>query len=141
MRKIPILIICAFVIVSCRKIPESSPPSSNFIITGEAILIPGQFWVAQFDFPETMNYFQARSYAQSLGPRWDLPSRRQGNIILQYKDSLPEMNGNTYWIRLSSWTNQSSNNIGGSADIINLQANEIQMVPMTASHSIRAVYR
>ncbi|MFL2566900.1 MAG: hypothetical protein ACJ0QP_05775 [Schleiferiaceae bacterium] len=60
------------------------------------------FWVAQFDFPEPMNYFQARAYAQSLGPRWDLPSRRQAKVMMLYKDSLLEMNEDSYWIRLSS---------------------------------------
>jgi hypothetical protein len=141
MRNLIIFLFFALVIVSCRKIPETSPSSSNLMVAGEPILIPGHFWVAQFDFPESMDYFQARSYAQALGPRWDLPSRAQAKIMMVNKDSLLEMNEETYWIRLSSWTDQSSNNMGGSADIMDLPNNEIRMAPITASHMIRAIYR
>ena len=88
-----------------------------------------------------MNYFQARAYAQSLGPRWDLPSRRQAKVMMLYKDSLLEMNEDSYWIRLSSWTDQSLNNMGGSADIMDMPNNGIQMAPITGNHAIRAIYR
>ena len=141
MRHLIIFLFFAFVIVSCRKIPDTSPSSSNLIVTGEPLLIPGHFWVAQFDFPEPMDYFQARAYAQSLGPRWDLPSRTQAKVMMLHKDSLLEMNEDSYWIRLSSWTDQSLNNMGGSADIMDMPNNEIQMAPITTNHSIRAIYR
>ena len=144
MRNLTIFFVFYFTITSfssCRKIPETSPSSSNLMVTGEPILIPGHFWVAQFDFPGSMDYFQARSYAQALGPRWDLPSRGQAKIMMVNKDSLLEMNEETYWIRLSSWTDQSLNNMGGSADIMDLPNNEIRMAPITANHSIRAIYR
>tara|TARA_B110000459_G_C16600425_1_gene490777 strand:- start:390 stop:857 length:468 start_codon:yes stop_codon:yes gene_type:complete len=141
MRNLTILFFYALVIVSCRKIPESSPSSSNLMVTGEPKLIPGHFWVAQFDFPEPMDYFQARTYAQALGPRWDLPSIKQAKVMMVYKDSLLEMNEDAYWIRLSSWSDQSSNNIGGSADILDLQNNEIRIAPIGANHFIRAIYR
>ena len=61
--------------------------------------------------------------------------------MMVYKDSLLEMNEDAYWIRLSSWSDQSSNNIGGSADILDLQNNEIRIAPIGANHSIRAIYR
>ena len=144
MRKLTIFFIFYFIIVSfisCRKIPDSSPSSSNIMVTGEPILIPGHFWVAQFDFPEPMDYLKSRTYAQALGPRWDLPSRKQAEVMMLHRDSLIELNEDTYWTRLSTWSSQSSNNMGSDADVFDMQSNEIRMVPITANHYSRAIYR
>ncbi len=111
------------------------------MVTGEPILIPGHFWVAQFDFPEPMDYLKSRTYAQGLGSRWDLPSKKQAEVMMLYKDSLLELNENVYWTRSSTGSSQSLMNMGGGAYVLSLQSNEILLSAIEANYYSRAIYR
>ena len=69
--------------------------SSAFII-GKPIRI-GNLLVAQNDFPNDMNWDDARKACDALGSGWRLPNKEELNILYQNKDKIGGFASVNYW--------------------------------------------
>jgi hypothetical protein len=67
-------------------------------IIGKPVKI-GRLLVAQNDFPEPMNWNDAKAACASLGSGWRLPTTKELNIIHNYVEKIGETSflSNTYW--------------------------------------------
>ena len=83
---ITILLLTA--LTSCGAFLE--PPKSNTDyknIIGKPIEF-GNLEIAQYDFPEQMNWEDAKKACAELGEGWELPSLEKLNILYQNKDAI-----------------------------------------------------
>ncbi len=65
-------------------------------IIGKSIRI-GNFEVAQNDFPNQMDWFDAQKACASLGPGWRLPTQDELKILYQNKDKIGGFARSYYW--------------------------------------------
>ena len=75
------------------------PPKSNTDyknIIGKPIKI-GNLEIAQYDFPGTMNWNDAKIACEALGDGWRLPSLDELNILYQNKVAIGDFEFNNYW--------------------------------------------
>jgi formylglycine-generating enzyme required for sulfatase activity len=55
------------------------------------------FEVAQNDFPNELNWYDARKACDSLGNGWRLPTIQELNILFENKDEIGKFKGTFYW--------------------------------------------
>ena len=75
------------------------PPKSNTDyknIIGKPIKI-GNIEVAQYDFPEEMNWEDAKEACENLGRGWRLPTKEELNTLYLNKDKIGGFGGTIYW--------------------------------------------
>ena len=81
---IPMLFMCSIVIGQSKE------------IIGNPIKIE-KFEVAQYDFPNRMNWKDAKAECAKLGKGWRLPTKDELNVMYKYKDKIGGFAGNYYW--------------------------------------------
>ena len=81
---IPFLFICSMVIGQSDK------------IIGEPIKIKN-LEVAQFDFPNKMNWYDAKQACADLGRGWRLPTKVELHLMYKNKDKIDCFDSNYYW--------------------------------------------
>ena len=98
------VILLVIVLTSCGAALE--PPKSNTDyknIKGKSIKI-GNLEIAQYDFPDEMNFEQAKKACNELGEGWSLPSRNSLNVL--YKNAR-KIGG--FWSIQDAWYLSSTN--------------------------------
>ena len=99
-------ILLVMVLTSCMTALE--PPKSNTDyknIIGKPIKI-GNIEVAQYDFPDQMNWNDAKLACAKLGKGWRLPTKNELNILYINRDKIGRFARGYYW---SSSTEDSNN--------------------------------
>ena len=84
---IPMLFMCSMVI--------GQTYNSDSII-GKLIKIE-KFEVAQYDFPNRMNWKDAKAECAKLGKGWRLPTKDELNIMYENKDKIDGFANGYYW--------------------------------------------
>jgi len=56
-----------------------------------------KFEVAQHDFPESMNWYDAQEVCAKLGKGWRLPTKDELNVMYKNKDKIGGFASNFYW--------------------------------------------
>ena len=90
-------ILLVTVLTSC--VTALEPPKSNTDyknIIGKTIII-GNLKVAQYDFPEAMNWDDATLACAKLGKGWRLPTKNELNSLYLSKDKIGGFAYNYYW--------------------------------------------
>ena len=75
---------------------ESLSPNVVLDIIGKSIKI-GNLEVAQNDFPNTMNWEDAKKACEKLGSRWRLPTKDELNLLYRNKDKIGGFASEGYW--------------------------------------------
>ena len=73
-----------------------TPPSANDKIIGEPIKI-ADIEVAEYDFPEYMNWDNALKACKALGSGWRLPTTRELDLLYRNKDEIGSFAPEYYW--------------------------------------------
>jgi hypothetical protein len=60
-------------------------------------VIVGNLEIAMNDFPETMDWFDARNECTTFGEGWRLPTKNELNIMYENKDKIGGFGGKYYW--------------------------------------------
>ncbi len=92
-----ITMLCFFVLTSCGtslERPKSNTDYKNII--GKPIKI-GNIEIAQYDFPEQMNWKDANKACAELGDGWRLPTKDELNTLYQNKNEIGNFNGDVHW--------------------------------------------
>ena len=78
--------------------PAAKSKTDYVNIIGKPIKI-GNIEVAQYDFPEKMNWEDAKKACADLGKGWKLPSQEELNILYQNKVAIGGFadDGDAYW--------------------------------------------
>ena len=90
-------ILLVTVLTSC--VTALEPPKSNTDyknIIGKPIII-GNLEVAQYDFPEAMNWDDAKLACAKLGKGWRLPTKNELNSLYLSKDKIEGFASNYFW--------------------------------------------
>lgn len=101
-------------LVPSEKLKKEEPYSFSASIIGKPIRI-GNLEVAQNDFPEYLNYNDAKQACKDLGKGWRLPSEKEFEILYLNKSKIGSYNRNysLYWTSDSAgpaaWTYNLSN--------------------------------
>jgi hypothetical protein len=68
-------------------------------IVGKPVPIPIQYslQVAQFDFPNQMNWLDAKKACETLGEGWRLPTKDELNSMYINKNTIGGFSTNSYW--------------------------------------------
>ena len=74
--------------------PKSKTDYKNII--GQPIKI-GNLEIAQYDFPDRMNWNDAKKACAALGDGWRLPTYKELNILYQNKVAIGGFEFNNYW--------------------------------------------
>jgi hypothetical protein len=70
--------------------------------------------VVQFDFPDKMNWTDAKAASEELGNGWRLPSKEELNVLYENKDEIGNFLGAYYW----SLTEANNSDFAWNQDII-----------------------
>jgi hypothetical protein len=93
------IIFCLFIslmISGCSLGPSKSYNDSNNIIGNPIIL--GNLEIAQYDFPEEMNWGDAKKACESLGDGWRLPTKGELNTLYEDRDKIGGFSlSSEYW--------------------------------------------
>ena len=90
-------ILLVTILTSCGSALE--PPKSNTDynnIIGKPIKI-GNLEIAQYDFPEQMNWEDAKIFCINLGKGWRLPTIEELNYLHKNRRTSGSFTGNVYW--------------------------------------------
>ena len=90
-------ILSFFVLTGC--VAPLEPPKSNTDyknIIGKPFKL-GNIEVAQYDFPEVMDWDDAKKACEALGQGWRLPDQDELELLFQKKDKIGGFAGNFYW--------------------------------------------
>lgn len=85
------------ILTSCGA--ELEPPKSNTEyknIIGVTKKID-DLEIAQYDFPQGLEWPQAKSACEALGNGWRLPTKSELNVLYQNKDMIGGWKGNSYY--------------------------------------------
>ena len=66
-------------------------------IIGMPIILNSNLEVAQYDFPEKLNWNDAVKFCTDLGDNWKLPDEDELNILYQNKDQIGSFKEEYYW--------------------------------------------
>ena len=86
-------------LISCGSSPSRTIPTSNTDyenIIGVPIKI-GNLEVAQYDFPNKMNWYEANKAFHKLGDGWRLPTKDELNTLYQNKIAIGGFLNYNYW--------------------------------------------
>ena len=88
-------LLIVILLVSCSSPSDSyTPEQSKIIGTPNNI---GNFEVAQNDFPNQMNWNDAKKACEGLGNGWRLPTKDELNLMYENKDKIGGFARNGYW--------------------------------------------
>ena len=92
-----ILLMTVLVLISCDVSSQPSKSNSDYKnITGKSIKI-GNLEIAQYDFPETMNWGDGKKACEAIGNGWRLPTNNELNLMYEYKDKIGVFSDSPYW--------------------------------------------
>ena len=94
-----VTILLLMVLISCGSSPSRTIPTSNTDyenIIGVPIKI-GNLEVAQYDFPNKMNWYEANRAFHKLGDGWRLPTKDELNTLYQNKTAIGGFENDFYW--------------------------------------------
>ena len=127
------MLLCLLILASCDSSPKKTIPTSNTDyenIIGTPIKIEN-LEVAQYNFPEFMNWKDAKAACAKLGKGWRLPTKDELNILYQNKNKIGVFASGYYW----SFT-EYDNNSGWRQ---NFDSGEQDDYYKTCRYSVRAV--
>jgi hypothetical protein len=75
---------------------DSILPKNILDMIGMPIKI-GNIEVAQYDFPNQMNWVDAKKACESLGDGWRLPTKEELDKLYQYRNRIESFNTGNYW--------------------------------------------
>ena len=78
------------------RIAKEEKKKKDSAIIGKSIKI-GNLEVAQYDFPEVMDWDDAKKACEALGQGWRLPDQDELELLFQKKDKIGGFAGNFYW--------------------------------------------
>ena len=81
-------------------LPADSDSTSNVLDVNHVIgkpFIIGHLEIAQFDFPQQLNWEDAKKACSNLGAGWRLPTKVELNILYQNKKKIGGFDGKYYW--------------------------------------------
>lgn len=94
-----VTILLLMVLISCGSSPSRTIPTSNSDyenIIGVPIKIEN-LEVAQYDFPNKMNWYVANRAFHKLGDGWRLPTKDELNTLYQNKTAIGGFENDFYW--------------------------------------------
>ena len=111
---IPILL-CSLILASCGNSIDPKAPTSNTDYD-KIIGIPfkiDNIEVAEYDFPKSLTFENAKTACAKLGEGWRLPNKDELNLLYQNKEKIGRPWG-TYWSSTesginSAWTQRFTN--------------------------------
>lgn len=77
--------------------------STTGSVTGRVIKL-GNLQVAQFDFPNKMNWTEAKQICATLGKGWRLPTKTELNLLYKNAAKLGEVSEDGYWTSTENGT-------------------------------------
>lgn len=86
-------IICIFLVCSFCILVKAQVTS----VIGKPVKI-GKLIVAQYDFPDMLDYKEAEKLCSSLGRGWRLPYRKEMEILYKNRNRIGNFTGGHYWI-------------------------------------------
>ena len=86
--------VLSILLISCGSSPKIY--SDSKIILGTPIKIVN-IQIAQFDFPEEMNWVDSKLFCEALGEGWRLPTLEELHAIYEKKDKIEGLTHSTYW--------------------------------------------
>jgi hypothetical protein len=89
-----LLFAIAIVLLSCGSSPRTIPDTK--VIIGIPIKI-NNIEIAQFDFPDEMNWVDSKKVCESLGEGWRLPTLDELHLIYENMDKIEGLTHSTYW--------------------------------------------
>lgn len=84
----------SLLLISCGNSPRII--SDVKVIVGTPIKI-NNIEIAQFDFPEEMNWVDSKNACEALGNGWRLPTLEELHLIYEKMDEIEGLNHSTYW--------------------------------------------
>ena len=69
---------------------------TNHPVIGQPITL-GNLEVAQYDFPNAMNWYNAKDACSILGNGWRLPTKEELDKLYQYRNRIESFNTGNYW--------------------------------------------
>ena len=91
-----IIILLAGVLASCGSSSESPMNDIENNIIGKPFKI-GVLEIAEKDFPNQMNWVDAKKACNNLGDGWRLPTIEELDILYQNKDKISGFTNGNYW--------------------------------------------
>jgi hypothetical protein len=92
-----ILLMTVLVLTSCEVSLQPSNNNTDYTnIIGKSIRI-GNLEIAQYDFPETMNWGDGKKACEALGNGWRLPTKDELNLMFENKDKIGVFSDYPYW--------------------------------------------
>jgi hypothetical protein len=88
--------ILLFFILFCLNNNIYAQKNSNSLIIGKSIKIE-KLEIAQYDFPKTMNWSDAKKACSNLGEGWRLPTMSELKFLFLYKDDYLSNMRKEYW--------------------------------------------
>ena len=93
------MLFCLLIFASCDNSPKKTVPTSNTDyenIIGIPIKIEN-LEVAQYDFPESMNWYDAKEVCAKLGKGYRLPTKDELEVMYKNKDRVGGFVNKIYW--------------------------------------------
>ena len=104
--------------------------NSNSLIIGKSIKIE-RLEIAQYDFPNTMSWSDAKKGCNDLGEGWRLPTKDELYILYLNKKELGNFTDNNYW--------SISNNNGSGAWSQNFSTSFQNLILVSYSYNARCI--
>ena len=90
------LLFTTFLVNAQDYVPFGDKPKKAIEIIGKPIKI-GNLLVAEYDFQQTMNWYNAKKISSYLGSGWRLPTKNELNILFTNKEKVRNLTGRDYW--------------------------------------------
>ncbi len=90
--------------------------------------------VAEFDFPEKMNWISAEKKCRELGKGWRLPTENELDILYKYRDKIGGFSPDGYW---SSTVNSNRTEVAYCQDFSD--GKQYRIFPMSNTFFVRAI--
>ena len=84
----------SIVFLSCGSTPTLISDTKAIVGTPTKI---GNIEIAQFDFPDEMDWVDAKNFCAALGEGWRLPTLEELHTIYEKKDKVEGFTHSTYW--------------------------------------------
>ena len=85
------LLFLPFIFMSCSMMAQTSTET-----IGKPVVI-GKLAVAQFDFPQRMNWHNAKKACAELGKGWSLPTKMELSLLYQNQVKIGGFSTSYYW--------------------------------------------
>jgi hypothetical protein len=110
---------------------------SKTSIIGKSKFI-GKLEIAEYDFPEEMNWNEAKKKCESLGKGWRLPTKDELNILHQNKNNIGGFEKKAYWsyTKFYNWRRFAQNFEDGVQGVLN-DINEASLFRVRAVRTLK----